>query len=39
MNQLFDGVFGRPAAAATSERMWLPLYDMYETKDELKVIF
>jgi HSP20 family protein len=39
MNRLFDGFFGRPGAAATSERMWMPLYDMYETKDELNVTF
>jgi HSP20 family protein len=39
MNRLFDGVFSRPAATATSERMWIPLYDMYETKDDLNVTF
>lgn len=39
MNRLFDGFFGRPAAASTTERMWLPLCDMYETKDDLNVTF
>lgn len=38
MNRLFDGFFGRPAVA-TSERMWLPLCDMYETKDDVNVTF
>jgi HSP20 family protein len=37
MNRLFDGFFGGPAA--TSERMWLPLCDMYETKDDLTLTF
>jgi HSP20 family protein len=39
MNRLFDGFFGRPAATTTSERMWLPLCDMYETKDDLNLTF
>lgn len=34
MNRLFDGVFGRPAAGQPG-RLWSPLVDMYETKDEL----
>jgi HSP20 family protein len=39
MNRVFDGFFGRPATAATAERMWMPLCDMYETKDDLYVTF
>lgn len=39
MNRLFDSFFGRPAAVATTERMWLPLTDMWETKDDLYVTF
>ncbi|HSE93092.1 MAG TPA: Hsp20/alpha crystallin family protein [Methylomirabilota bacterium] len=39
MNRLFDGFFGRPATLATGERMWLPLADMYETKDDVYVTF
>jgi HSP20 family protein len=38
MNRLFDSFFGRPMAA-TAERMWLPLCDMYETRDDLTVTF
>jgi HSP20 family protein len=38
MNRLFDSFFGRPAAA-TAERMWLPLCEMYETKDDLTIAF
>jgi len=38
MNRLFDDSFGRPAAS-TAERMWLPLCEMYETKDDLNVTF
>ena len=35
MNRLFDSFFGRPATVAAAERMWAPLVDMYETKDDL----
>ena len=38
-NRLFDGFFGRSATVATGERMWAPLTDMYETKDDLIVTF
>ncbi len=37
MNRLFDSLFGRPAAVLAGERMWAPLADMYETKDDLFV--
>lgn len=37
MNRLFDSFFGRPATVAAGERMWAPLADMYETKDDLLV--
>jgi HSP20 family protein len=39
VNRLFDSFFGRPATVATGERMWAPLSDMYETKDDLFVTF
>lgn len=39
VNRLFDSFFGRPATVATGERMWAPLVDMYETKDDLVVSF
>ena len=39
MNRLFDSFFGRPASVAAGERMWAPLSDMYETKDDLFVTF
>lgn len=39
MNRLFDSFFGRPATAAVGERMWAPLLDVYETKDDLVVSF
>lgn len=35
VNRLFDNFFGRPAPAARGERVWAPLVDMYETKDDL----
>jgi HSP20 family protein len=35
MNRLFDSFFGRPAAVATAERTWLPLFDMWETREDL----
>jgi len=37
MNRLFDSFFGRPATVAAGERMWAPVVDMYETKDDLFV--
>lgn len=38
MNRLFDSFFGRPAVQS-AERFWVPLADMYETKDELVICF
>ena len=37
MNRLFDSFFGRPTAvaAAGAPRLWAPVFDMYETKDDL----
>lgn len=36
-SRLFDSFFGRPMAVATGTgtRMWAPVLDMYETKDDL----
>lgn len=39
MNRLFDSFFGRPATVSAAERTWLPLCDMWETKDDLYVTF
>ena len=41
MNRLFDGFFGRPTgiATATGSRVWMPVVDMYETKDDLILNF
>jgi HSP20 family protein len=39
VNRLFDSFFGRPATVAVGERMWAPLSDMYETKEDLFVTF
>src|SRR5437773_11659207 len=39
VNRLFDGFFGRPATVAAGERLWAPLVDMSETKDDLLVMF
>jgi len=39
MNRLFDGFFGRPATVAASDRLWAPLADVSETKDDLLVTF
>jgi HSP20 family protein len=39
MNRLLDSFFGRPATLMAGERMWAPLSDMYETKDDLLVTF
>jgi len=35
MNRLFDSFFGRPVSTAAGTRAWAPVFDMYETKDEL----
>jgi HSP20 family protein len=37
MNRLFDGFFGQPALPGVSERVWAPVADIYETKDELVI--
>lgn len=37
MNLLFDSVFGRPIEIGGNERAWVPVLDMYETKDDLVV--
>jgi HSP20 family protein len=39
MNRLLDSVFGRPATIVAGERVWAPLADMYETKDDLFITF
>jgi HSP20 family protein len=39
MNRLFDSFVGRPAAATTGDRMWLPSVDVHETKDDLVLSF
>jgi HSP20 family protein len=41
MNRLFDGFFGRPTAieTATGSRVWMPVVDVYETKDDLILKF
>src|SRR2546428_5461937 len=41
MNRLFDSFFGRPLATATGTgtRVWMPVLDMYETKDDLILNF
>jgi HSP20 family protein len=39
VNRLFDSVFGPPATLSTGERIWAPLCDMWETKDEVVVAF
>ena len=41
MNRLFDSFFGRPTATATGtgSRVWMPVVDMFETKDELLLNF
>jgi HSP20 family protein len=36
VNRLFDSFFGRPTmAAAQGRRLWAPVLDMWETKDDL----
>jgi HSP20 family protein len=37
VNRLFDSFFGRPSQMLARERVWAPMVDMYETKDELVV--
>jgi HSP20 family protein len=37
MNRLFDSFFGRPTQSGVSERVWAPVADMHETKDELVI--
>src|SRR5262245_31439154 len=39
MNRLFDNFFGRPATVAGGERVWAPLADMTEGKDDVLVTF
>ncbi|PYN32676.1 MAG: molecular chaperone [Candidatus Rokuibacteriota bacterium] len=41
MNRLFDGFLSRPTAIATGAgtRVWMPVLDMYETKDDLILNF
>ena len=39
MNRLFDSFFGRPSTVTAGERVWGPLADVYETKDDLIVTF
>ena len=41
MNRLFDNFLGRPTATATGtgSRVWMPVVDMYETKDDLILSF
>ena len=39
MNRLLDTVFGPPASQSTGERIWAPLCDMWETKDDVVLSF
>lgn len=41
VNRLFDSFFGRPTAVATGSgvRVWAPVLDMHETKDDLILNF
>ena len=39
MNHLFESFLGRPATMTTGDRLWVPLVDMYETKDDLHIAF
>jgi HSP20 family protein len=41
MNRLFDNFLGRATstAAPTGSRVWMPVVDMYETKDDLVLNF
>ena len=37
MNRLFGRFFGQPTQSGVSERVWAPVADMYETKDDLVI--
>ena len=37
MNRLFDSFFGRPTSVSTGERIWAPVVDMHETRDDLVI--
>jgi len=37
MNRLLDTFFSRPVRVAPMDRVWAPVVDVYETKDELVV--
>src|SRR6267143_3874886 len=39
MKRLFESFPGRPATMTTGDRLWVPLVDMYETKDDLHIAF
>jgi len=41
MNRLFDSFFGRPSSLETTPRTrwWMPVVDMYETKDDVVLAF
>ena len=39
MNRMFDSVFGHSTAVPAGDRMWAPLCDLRETKDDLVVTF
>lgn len=41
VNRLFDGVLGRPSAVEGTRgaRVWMPVVDVYETKDDLVLSF
>jgi HSP20 family protein len=37
MNRLFDNFLGQPVPSGSTERVWAPAVDMYETKNEVLV--
>ena len=37
MNHLFDAFFGRPMSVSVNDRVWAPVVDVYETRDDLIV--
>ena len=39
MNRLLDTFFGQPVTMAVGDRVWAPLADIYENKDDLYVTF
>jgi HSP20 family protein len=39
VSRLLDSLFRHPSTVLAGERMWAPLADMYETKDDLVVTF